>query len=159
MTATAGVQVNPNNGLGSSCYALVCDGYFFVPTTSGLSLIDLCQNQVLNTINLPRTTTTTGSMANDVTILNSKAYVTDFTGYQIWSVDVSINSAGVPSLSNPQVVLTAANCDPNNPTFCVNYPDGIVAINSNGGYLIISMFKTGLAKFVPSTGKFVISLN
>jgi hypothetical protein len=153
MTATAGVQVNPNNGLGSNCYALICDGYFFDPTTSGLSLVDLCQDQVISTISLPRTTTMPGSMANDVTILNGKAYVTDFTGYQVWSVDVSIDSAGVPSLSNAQVVLTANSCTSNNPALCVTYPDGIVPINSDGGYLIISLFTTGMVKYVPSTGK------
>jgi hypothetical protein len=152
MTATAGIQVNPNNGLGSNCYALVCDGSFDDPITPGLSLVDLCGNGLLQTLVLPITKTGSSSMANDVAILNGIAYVTDYTGSQIWSVVVTINSAGVPSLSNPRAVLTSSNCVMGNPSSCIDHPDSLVAV-TNGGYLIISSYGTGLVKYDPSTGK------
>jgi hypothetical protein len=74
--------------------------------------------------------------------------VTDFYGDQLWSVDID---AASHKLSNPMSVLTAANCATNKPSFCVRLPNGIVAIESRG-YLVISMFDSGLAKYVPSTG-------
>ncbi len=148
MTATAGVQVNPNNAFGSSCYALTCQGSFGNPTTSSLYLVDLCHNVIVSYVSLPRTTTTIGSMANDVTALNGKAYVTDFQGNQVWSVDIN----GL-TLSNPKVVLTSANCATNDPSFCVIAPNGIVPINVGDGFLIMSIYHSGVAKYVPSTGK------
>jgi hypothetical protein len=153
MTATAGVQVNPNNAFGSSCYALTCQGLFSNPTTASLYLVDLCHNTILSMVSLP-TATQAGSMANDVTALNGKAYVTDFTGIQLWSVDIN----GL-TLSNPKVLLTAANCASNDPNFCLNGPNGIVPINTGGGYLIFSNFYSGVAKYVPSTGKQYSRLN
>lgn len=157
MYATAGVQVNPNNAFKDNCYALICMGSAFAPNTNanpetGLYLINLCSNIIVSYIGLP--SVVSGSMANDVTVLNGKAYVTDLLGSQIWSVDI-VSSSNSFVLNNAQVVLRNTSCAVNDASFCVEAPDGIVPINS-GNYIIISMFNTGLAKYNPSTGKLLI---
>ncbi len=76
MYATAGVQVNPNNAFNNDCYALICMGSAFNPNPNnnpetGLYLINLCTNAIVSFVGLPPVAS--GSMANDVTVLNGKA--------------------------------------------------------------------------------------
>eukprot|EP01031_Cornospumella_fuschlensis_P036973 gene36973-44853_t len=146
--ATAGVQVNPHNVFGNDCYALVCMGSAFtqVSLQTGLYLIDLCTDSVVSFIYLPPSTTASISFANDVTVLDDVAYVSDFSGNQVWAVTISNLQ-----LSNGRTVLTSANCAVNDATFCLINPDGMETVN---GYIIITIFNSGLAKYVPSTGEF-----
>lgn len=55
-------------------------------------------------------------------------------------------------LSNSKVVLSATSCASNNATFCMYRPNGI-ASQTERGYIIISLYETGLAKYIPSSGK------
>jgi hypothetical protein len=138
--------VNPNNIFKDDCFALVCG-----TSTTGspiLVLLDICKNEVHSEAVLPTEKSTGTPFANDLITFDGKVYVTDFYGNQLWSVDINATSH---VLSNPKSVLTASSCASNQPTFCVHLPNGIVAIESRG-YLIISMFESGLAKYVPSTG-------
>ncbi|RYG68760.1 hypothetical protein EON64_04435 [archaeon] len=149
MYATSGVQINPHDVFGDDCYALICMGSAFAPSSStavqtGLYLIDLCTNSVVSSVYLPVSTTTPASFANDVTVLSGVAYVSDFSGNQVWAVTVSNLQ-----LSNPRTVLTSASCAVNDASFCVANPNGMETVSD---YVVFSNFNTGLAKYVPSTG-------
>lgn len=151
-TGTSGL----NTGLGvqldyvNTCGVYICAGQY--PPSPGsqaaLYYINICTDSVVSFVNLPAVSS--GSLPNDVTILNGIAYVTDTFGNQLWSV-VSGNN-GV--LSNPQVILTGTSCASNDPTFCILAPDGIetVTIGVSTPFLLISLIGYGIVKYIPSTG-------
>lgn len=124
-------------------------GSAFAPSSNsavqtGLYLIDLCSDTVVSSVYLPVSTTAPASFANDVTVLDGVAYVSDFSGNQMWAV--SVNNL---QLSNPRTVLTSTSCAINDASFCVANPNGVETVN---GYIVFSNFNSGLAKYVPSTG-------
>lgn len=174
MWSTAGVEVNPQGSLGSDCFALVAMGSLAKsqggPTpppgtaVTGLYLINLCLDSIVSFVSLP--VARNGSFANDVTVLQGVAYVSDFSGNQIWAVTVDMNAAAGSQLSSARVVLTASSCASNNPAVCINSPDGLEAFTKNGAaVVIISLlqpnFATGatapgpMLAYTPSTGALI----
>lgn len=151
--SSAGIQVNPTGSNASSCFAFVCMGSITPDKNAhpetGLYLVDLCTDNVTSHVELPPVPS--GSFANDVTVLDGVAYVSDLLGDQVWAVTVTDNV-----LSNPRVLLTAESCAINDPSFCVTNPDGMVTVEEGVSvpFILMSMISGptgGLMKYVPST--------
>jgi hypothetical protein len=121
--------------------------------STGLYLINLCTDSVVSYVGLPPNVAT-GSMANDVTVLNGVAYVSDVIGNQVWSVNINGNIDHGFSLGAVAILLTGTSCAENDPSFCIYQPDGMESISMSGtnSFVLISNLATGLAKYVPATG-------
>lgn len=65
---------------GNTCFLYAAVGFGAVP---GLAYYDICTNTFLHYISFSSVTTSSGSNANDVTIIDEVAYVTDITGQQV----------------------------------------------------------------------------
>lgn len=145
-----GIRMHVEN----DCMAFVCMGGFpanpSAVVNTGLYYVNVCTRNVSSYVSLPAIESGF-STANDVVVVGNVAYVTDWFGSQLWSVDFV---DGV--LSNPQTLLNSSSCAQNDPSFCLYLPDGIVAItNTSVPYLVIGLLQVGMAKYVPSTKQFL----
>jgi hypothetical protein len=157
-----GINVNPMNIFGSPCYALACMDASNVNFTSGkatpvstaLYIINLCNNSVTDSIILPG-----GLGANDVTVLDGVAYVSDYLTSDVFAVDIN----GL-TLSNARVAIPAGSMASNDATQTLTVPDGMETVIKKGGnsYILVSSLQKGpnngnfsppggLFKYVPNT--------
>jgi len=126
--------------------------------------VNLCTNSVVSFVSLPVSLSSGTSFANDVTVLEGVAYVSDSTGNQIYQVDITPNSTigGSFFLSNPRVLFNSVSgCASNSPSTCLNFPDGMASINSSSPPLVLisnlngASGPGGLMKYTPSSGVLV----
>ena len=126
--------------LSNDCMAFICMGGFpadpSAVVNTGLYYVNVCTKTVTSYINLPAIPSGF-STANDVVVIDDVAYVTDWFGSQLWSVNIA---NGV--LISSETLLNNNSCASNDPTFCLYLPDGIVAItNTSVPYLLIGLLQ------------------